>query len=230
MTNGSPLPENQQKRANTRVARLDYSFQGQGGRSQVIPLQDENLGLPAQIRHVKLGRPIRNLERSPRSHLPPAVLVKGSDSAKSVYDLLLKWLTAEESQSTIVLLGMASITTTGLVTYVASGNICIATVEIAKAVSANGSGAIVGVAKVAVPALAGMGVYMYLGTQVIWGASDLIRGYILGPSARSANGYGRILGEIDDQPTLLRSIMSPPRRSSRNRLSEPSTSQRRIAN
>ena len=230
MTIGSPLPENQQKRASTRLARLDYSFQGKGGRSQVIPLQGENLGPPAHARHVETGRLMRNMERSPRIHPPPAVLAKASDSAKSTYDLLLKWLTAEESQSTIVLLGMASIMTIGLVTYLASGNICIAAIEIAKVMSVNGSGAVVGVAKVAAPALASMGVYMCLGTQVIWRASDMIRVYILGPSARSANGYGRILREIDDQPTLLRNIMSPPRRSSRNRLSEPSTSQRRIGN
>ncbi|MCJ1238970.1 hypothetical protein MMC14_006962 [Varicellaria rhodocarpa] len=233
MTTQSPLLENQQNRASNRLARSDYSSQGRGGRSQVIPLQGGNLRPPAQTCHVETGRPMRNLERSLRSHPAPAVLAKGCDSAKSVYDILLKWLTAEESQSTIVLLGMASITTTGLVTYLASGNICIAAIEIAKAMSVNGSSAVVGVAKVAAPALAGMGVYMYLGTQVIWGASDMIRGYVLGPSARvsrSANGYGRVLGEIDDQPTLLRSLMSPPRRSSRIRLSEPTTSQRRIGN
>jgi hypothetical protein len=169
------------------------------------------------------------LERRPRSHSQPAVPADGSDLAKSTFDVLVNWLTAKESQPTVILLGMAGIATTGVVTYLTSGSICMAAADIAKAVSANGSEAVVGVAQAAAPAVA----TIYLGTQVIWEASDTIRGYFWGLStsaSSSAGRSGRVLGEVEDPPLPVRGLPSPSRRVSRSQPSRLSTSQRCIRN
>ena len=103
----------------------------------------------------------------------------------------------------------------------------MAAVEIAKAVSANGSEAVVGVAKVAAPAAA----TIFLGTKVIWEASDTIRCYLWGPSTRassSASRSGRVIGEVEDPPMPLG--LPPSRRPNRSNPSRPRASQRRIGN
>ena len=223
--------ETQQQGASARLTGSECPSQKREGRLQVRLLQGENSLLLAQNRPAEAGRPLRDLERRRRNHLQPPLPANDSDAAKSAYDVLLKWLTAKESQHTIVLLGMTGIATTGIVAYLASGNICLAAAEIAKVVSVNGSEAVVGVAKVAAPALACMGAQMYIGTQAIWEVTDILRGYILGPSAKASNSarlFGRDLGK--DPPPQVRGLPSPPGRSIRSLQSGLSSSQKRIGN
>ena len=225
--------ENHQSSVRAHLTMPDRPFQARERSSQVQPLQGENRRPLGPSSPAEMSRPIRELNRRTRSHSQLAFPANDSGSAKNTYDLLLKWLTAKESQPTIVLLGMAGIAATGMVTYFASEHICVAATEIARVVSANGSEAIVGVAKVAAPAIAGMGAKMFLGTKLVWEVSDTIRGYVSGPSAKAssnARGFGRVLGEIEDSSPLVRGLLSPPRSSKRSGGSQPSTSLRRIGN